>query len=108
MGNYRPISITWVISKVMESIIRDAIVAHLMKHEVLSNEQHGFVPERTCITQLLICMEDWTNLVENGECFDIIYTDFSKAVDSAAHERLLLKLENVGIKVISYIGLGHS
>ena len=57
-GNYRPISITSVISKVMESIIRDTIVAHLMKHGILSNDQHGFVPERNCITQLLICMED--------------------------------------------------
>ena len=77
MGNYRPISITSVIPKVMESIIRDMIVAYLMKHGILSNDQHGFVPERNCITQLLICMEDWTNMVENGESFDIIYTDFS-------------------------------
>ena len=45
-------------------------------------------------------------MVENGESFDIIYTDFSKAFDSVAHERLLLKLENVG--KISYIGLEHS
>ena len=97
-GNYRPISITSVISKVMESIIRDATVAHLMKHGVLSNGQYGFVPGRNCITQLLLCMEDWTNMIENGESFDIIYTDFSKAFDSVAHERLLLKLENVGIK----------
>ena len=96
-GNYRPISITSVISKVMESIIRDAIVTHFMKHAVLSNDQHGFVPDMNCITQLLICMEDWTNMVENGESFDIIYTDYSKAFDSVAHERLL-QLENVGIK----------
>ena len=83
---------------VMESIIRDTIVAHLMKHGILWNDQQGFVPERNCITQLLICIEDWTNMVENGESFDIIYTDFSKAFDSVAHQRLLLKLENVGIK----------
>lgn len=82
----------------MESIIRDEIVAHLMKHNLLSNDQHGFVPGRDCITQLLLCLEDWTNMMENGESFDIIYTDFSKAFDSVAHERLLLKLEDVGIK----------
>ena len=52
-GNYRPISITSVISKMMESIVRDAIVTHMMKHELFTDDQHGFVPGRDCITQLL-------------------------------------------------------
>ena len=37
-------------------------------------------------------------MIENGVAFDVIYTDFAKAFDSVAHERLLLKLENIGIK----------
>ena len=69
--NYRPISITSVISKIMESIVRDAIVAHLMKHKLLTDDQHRFVPGKNCMTQLLLCMEDWTNLIERGETFDI-------------------------------------
>ena len=93
--NYRPISMASVISKIMESIIRDAIVPHLMKNGILTDEKHGFVPGRDCITQLLLCMEEWTSMIE--EDFDIIYTDFSKAFDSVAHERLLRKLENVGL-----------
>ena len=96
--NYRPISITSVISIMMESIIRDAIVAHLMKHKLLTDDQHGFVLGRNCMTQLLLCMEDWTSLIERGETFDVIYTDFAKAFDSVAHERLLLQLERFGIK----------
>ena len=81
----------------MESIIRDAIVVHLIKNEILSDDQHGFVPGRDCLTQLLLCMEEWTSMVEEGKNFDIIYIDFSKAFDSVAHERLLRKLENVGL-----------
>ena len=96
--NYRPISITSVISKLMESIVRDSIVSHMMKHNLLNDDQHGFVPGRDCTTQLLICMEDWTNMIETGESFDIIYTDFAKAFDSVAHVRLLHKLESIGIK----------
>ena len=42
-------------------------------------------------------MEDWTIMIENGEAFDIIYTDFAKAFDSVAHVRLLHKLESIGI-----------
>ena len=82
LENYRPISITSVISKIMESIVRDAIVAHLMKHKLLTDDQHGLVPGRNCMTQLLLGMEDWTSLIERGETFDIIYTDFAKAFDS--------------------------
>ena len=99
-GNYRPVSITSVISKIMESIVRDAIVEYLMKHGILSDDQHGFVPGRDCITQSLLCMGEWTNIVEKDKAFDVVYTDFSKAFGSVAHERLLLKLENIGIKVI--------
>ena len=75
----------------MELIIRDAIVTHLMKNVILPDEQHD------CITQLLLCMEEWTIMIEEDKNFDIIYTDFSKAFDSVAHERLLRKLENVGL-----------
>ena len=97
-GNYRPVSLTSVISKIMESIVRDGIVSHLMKNDLISDEQHGFVPGRDCRTQLLACIEDWTERLENSRTFDVIYTDFSKAFDSVPHERLFLKLDAIGIR----------
>ena len=95
---YRPISITSVISKIMESIMRDTIVEHMTKNNLFADEQHGFVPGRDCVSQLLLCLEEWTNRIEYGECFDVIYTDFSKAFDSVPHERLLVKLKSIGIE----------
>ena len=50
-GNYRPVSITSVISKIMESINRDAIVDHMTKNDLFADEQHGFVPGRDCVSQ---------------------------------------------------------
>ena len=98
LGNYRPVSLTSVISKIMESIIRDAIVSHMMKHDIISDAQHGFVPGRNCLSQLLICREDWTSMLEKRKAFDVIYTDFSKAFDSVPHQRLHMKLHNIGIR----------
>ena len=96
-GNYRPVSLTSVISKILESIIRDAIVSHLMKNGLITDDQHGFVPKRDCITQLLVCIEDWTRRLEESKAFDVIYTDFAKAFDSVPHERLFLKLDAIGV-----------
>ena len=79
-------------SKIMESIVRCYLGAHAEK-QLLAGEQHGFVAARNCITQLLLCLEDWTNMIEKGESFDVIYTDFAKAF---AHERLFIEIESLG------------
>ena len=42
-GNYRPVSLTCILCKVMESIIRDAIVKHLAENKLLLPSQHGFM-----------------------------------------------------------------
>ena len=96
-GNYRPVSITSIICKLMESIVRDQIVQHMAIHNLFSKKQHGFVPNRNCMTNLLICMEMWTQFDEEGLPVDIIYTDFAKAFDRVPHERLLIKMRALGI-----------
>ena len=106
-GNYRPISLTSVVCKVMESIIRDKIVDHLMENELLCDEQHGFVPGRSCITQLLCCIEEWSSLLDQGFPIDIIYLDFKKAFDAVPHLRLLRKVHSFGIQGSIYKWLGN-
>ena len=93
--NYRPISITSIIRKLMESINRDKIVTYMQRINLLSQYQHGFVPLRNCVTNLLL--EQWTKMIDDGLPIDIIYTDFSKAFDRVPHQRLLRKIRNMGI-----------
>ena len=59
-GNYRPVSITSVICKLMESIVKEEIVNHMVRNKLFSTKQHGFVPFRDCMTNLLTCLELWT------------------------------------------------
>ena len=70
---------------------------HMTTNDIFVDEQHGFVPGRDCVSQLLMCLEEWTHFIERGECFDVIYMDFCKAFDSVLHEMLVLKLKNIGI-----------
>ena len=96
-SNYRPISLTSIIGKVMESIVKDAIMAHMSQYNYFSDNQHGFLPNKSCTTQLLTAMNHWTESLNSGYATDIIYFDFKKAFDSVPHHRLLLKLKSYGI-----------
>ena len=60
--------------------------------------QHGFRSNRSCVTQLLEVLNDFSKMVENGDCIDVIYLDFSKAFDTVPHQRLLSKLKAYGIQ----------
>ena len=97
-NNYRPITLTSVVGKILESIIRDHVFDHLISHKFLSLQQHGFVLRKSCVSQLITAMDCWTQAYDSGSNTDIIYIDFSKGFDTVSHLRLLHKLEVYGIK----------
>lgn len=104
-GNYRPVSLTCIVCKVLEQFIRDSVVEHMTILKLYSDCQHGFRQGRSCMTQLLEVMEDFTKMFDDKEPFDVVYLDFRKAFDSVPHERLLEKLKGYGItgNVISWV-----
>ena len=59
-GNYRPVSLTSILCKLMESIIRDKLMEFVDERDLLSEDQHGFRSGRSCVTQLLEIVEIWT------------------------------------------------
>ena len=67
------------------------------RNNLFSRRQHGFVPLRNCMSNLLICMKKWTVMLEKRYQIDIIYTDFEKVFDRVPHQRLLQKMKNLGI-----------
>ena len=56
-NNYRPITLTSVVGKILESIIRDHILDHLIRYNLLSAQQHGFLPGKSCVSQLITPMD---------------------------------------------------
>lgn len=96
-GNYRPISLTSIVVRVMEGILKDNITEHLLEHNMITDSQHGFLPSRSTLTNLLDYLNRVTKLIDSGQCVDSIYYDYSKAFDVVPHKRLPLKLEAHGI-----------
>ena len=96
--NYRPVSLTSQVCKVLERIVKKGITAHLSSNNLLSKQQHGFTQKRSCMTNLLETLEDWTSEVDQGNSVDCVFLDFRKAFDSVPHRRLVKKLQSYGIR----------
>ncbi len=95
--NYRPVSLTSVLSKVMENFTHDHIMSFVSEHGLISIAQHGFVQRKSCVTNLLEARDILTEAVHAEFAADIIYTDFAKAFGKVPHKRLLHKLKTYGI-----------
>jgi hypothetical protein len=95
--NYRPISLTSILCKILESLIRTHLIKFFMDNDLFSNKQFGFLSKRSTVSQLLQILDTWTEQLEKGGQIDIIYTDLEKAFDKVPHYLLLKKLKNFSI-----------
>ena len=100
--NCRPVSLTSISCKVLESMIRDYLMSHLEDEQQLSRHQHGFRPKRPCTSritsaQLQEALDEWSSCLKGGDPVDALYLDFRKAFDSVPHQKLLLKVESYGV-----------
>ena len=58
-SNYRPVSLTSLVGKLLESIIAKKIRHHLEKYNLINTSQHGFTPGKSCLKNL------WTETVDS-------------------------------------------
>lgn len=93
--NYRGISILATLGKLFESLVTNVLTSHLKS--LITTSQHGFIKNRSTVTNLTEFTNIASNVIESGSQLDVVYTDFSKAFDKIDHELLLLKLCKIGI-----------
>lgn len=81
-------------------------MSHFERNGLLVDVQHGFRKGRSCETQLAALVQDLAKVLDNRGQTDMILLDFSKAFDSVPHQRLLLKLHNMGVRknTLNWIG----
>ena len=63
LGNYRPVSLTAVSCKKLESIIRDKMLKFAQENSFMTSDQHGFIKSKYCLTNVLETLEDCTKVL---------------------------------------------
>ncbi|BHF64669.1 hypothetical protein SprV_0200767500 [Sparganum proliferum] len=97
-NNYRPVSLTSIFFKIMEKIIKQQLMRFLEQNHLLPDFQHGFRKGRSCVTNVLYCLEHWTLTVDSGHMVHAVCIDFKKAFHSVSHLRLLYKLSRIEVR----------
>ncbi|XP_063540969.1 uncharacterized protein LOC134749894 [Cydia strobilella] len=96
-SNYRPIAITSLFSKIMESIINCQLLRYLEDHQLLSDRQYGFRRGRSAGDLLVYLTHRWAQAIETkGEAL-AVSLDIAKAFDRVWHKALLSKLPSYGL-----------
>lgn len=93
-SNYRPISLTSLVSKICEHIITSAMWLHIDQYNLLKDTQHGFRKSYNTTTQLIHVIHSANQALDKKEKFHLVSFDFAKAFDKVPHGRLIHKLEH--------------
>lgn len=103
VANYRSVSVVSTLARIFENVILDRFANNLTRS--ISQEQHGFVKNRSTVTNLIETTTYIAEALERRSQIDVIYLDFEKAFDSVNHLILLEKIKNIGIpkKLLSWI-----
>ena len=96
-NNYRPISLTCTLCRVLERIISIEIIRFLNKKSYFSDDQYGFLTNRSTSTQMLVMLNDFYKAIQLNKSIDLVYIDFARAFDSVPINRILYKLKSIGI-----------
>jgi hypothetical protein len=100
--NYRPISLLCSISKVLEKIVAQKLISHLLDNDLLYAHQYGFLPNRSIDHNLLQIVNYITKALDEGNFCIEVFLDLKKAFDVCSHKILLKKIHKMGIRGTAY------
>jgi hypothetical protein len=97
VGNYRPVSILSIISKIFERVIYDQLQGYLNDRKLLYNFQSGFRKGYSTDTCLMHLSDYLRFNLDKGHMVGMVLLDLQKAFDTVDHDILLMKLQAIGL-----------
>ena len=105
LNNYRPVSVSPLLSEIFERIMYDRLIEFINKHDIICKYQFGLRVGMGTNTTMIILIDNIVSALDDGDCVTGVFLDFSKAFDSVDHTIILKKLHKLGIRGLAYTWL---
>jgi len=98
VGNYRPISVLPLLSKIIERAVHNQLYSYLTTSGLICDNQSGFRTNHSTATTLIDVQDFILKNMDSGRATGAIFLDLKKAFDCVNHSLLIEKLYSYGIK----------
>ena len=97
-AQYRPISLTSSVGKIMEKLVNKVFLQHLIENSLISAHQFGFLPKHSTTDELVLLLHELHSAMNEKQKVIASFLDLASAFDMVPHSGILHKLPAYGIR----------